>query len=71
MGIFAATNLLEEANDLGSNSTEVALAVGGDDAEKALTGFLGEVGLLEDALGRVDVRKIESGSRVTRVEDGG
>jgi hypothetical protein len=70
MRILAARSLLEEAHDVARDTTEVALAVGRDDAEKALAGLLGEIGLLEDALGGVDVGEVEGGSRMARVEDG-
>lgn len=62
--VVAGGGLLEEAHDVVGNATEIALAVGRDNAEETLAGLLGKVGLLEDALGGVDVRKIQCGSRV-------
>jgi hypothetical protein len=69
-GIVAVGGLLDEAKDVAGDAAQVALAVRGDNAEEALAGFLGQVGLLEDALCRVDVGKIEGGTGVARVEDG-
>ena len=34
-----------------------------------MAGFLGKVGFLEDTLGGIDIRQIQSGGRVAGVED--
>jgi len=70
MGSFAARGLFEEAHEVGGNAIEISVAVGRYDAKQALAGFLGEVGLLEDALGRVNVGEVEGGSRVAGIENG-
>ena len=70
VGILPSGGLLEEAQNIVGHAAEIALAVGGDGTEKTLAGLLGEIGLLEDALGGVDVGKIEGGTRMARVEDG-
>ena len=68
--VFAVGGLLEEAHSCRGHSTKVAACVRRDDAEKALTCFLGEVGFFEDALCGVNIWKIEGGPGVARVEDG-
>lgn len=70
VGLFPRSGLLDEAEDVVGNSAKVALAVGRDDVEQTLAGLLGQVGLLEHAVGRVDVGQVQSGARVARVEDG-
>ncbi len=70
VGVLASCGLLEEAHYVAGDTAKIALAVGRDDAEQTLAGLLGEVGLLEDALGGVDVGEVEGGARVARVEDG-
>lgn len=69
--LVALGRAVEQAHALLEHAVEVALAVGRQDAEDVGSGVLGEVGLLEHALRRVDVRQVERGARVTRVEDGG
>jgi len=71
MGIFTTRCLLEEAHNVVGNSAEVTLAVSRENTQETLSSLLGEVRLLEDALGRVDVGKVESGAGMARVEDGG
>lgn len=68
--IFAVGGLLKEAHDIPSNAAEIAALIGRNNTEQALAGLLGQVGLLEDTLRRVDVRKIESGSGVARIKNG-
>lgn len=69
--LIARRGLLEEAHDVAGDAAHVAARVGRDDGEQALAGFLGEVGLLEDALRGVDVGEVEGGAGVARVEDSG
>jgi hypothetical protein len=69
--LIARRGLLEEAHDIIRDAAHVAARVRRDDTQQALAGLLGEVGLLEDALGRVDVGQVERGAGVARVEDGG
>jgi len=64
MCVFSTGSLLEEAHDVACNAAKVALAVGGDNAEQALAGLLGKIGLLEDTLGGIYVWEVESGSRM-------
>lgn len=70
MRIFTTSSFLEEAHEVIGNAAEIAPLVGRDNTKQTLAGFLGQVGLLENALGRVDVRKVEGSSRMARVEDG-
>lgn len=69
MGILALGSLGEEAQAGLEHTTNVAPAIGGYDAEQVLASLLGEVGLLEDTLGGVNVWQVEGGARVTRIED--
>lgn len=62
--------LLEKANGGACHAGEISLAVRRECGEQILRGFLGQVRLLQDTLGRVHVRQIQSGSRVARVEYG-
>lgn len=70
MRILAAGGLLEKAHNVVCDTAKIALAVRRNNTQKTLAGLLGQVGLLEDALGGVDVRKVEGGTGMTRVEDG-
>lgn len=70
MGFFASGGLLEESDDVVGNTAEISLAVRGNDAEQALAGLLGQVGLLEDTLRRIDVWQVECRAGMTRIEDG-
>ena len=67
----AAHGALREPEDAAGGAHDVAAAVGRHGGEEALGGLLGEVGLLEHALCRVQVRQVEHGARVARVDDGG
>jgi hypothetical protein len=69
VGFLAVCGLLEEANEVVGHAAKIALAVRGYNAKQALASLLGQVGLLENALGRVDVGQIQGSARVTRVED--
>ena len=55
---FAGGGFAEELHRCRCNATHVAASVGGNNAEQALSGFLGEVGLFEHALGGVDVWEV-------------
>lgn len=68
--VVARRRLFEEAERRAGHAANVAARVRRHDAEKALPGFFGQVGLLEHALRRVNVGQVESGARVARVEDG-
>lgn len=70
IGIFAVCSTLKEAKDVLGDTAKVALAVRRYNAEKALASLLGQIGLLEDALGRVYIGQVEGGSRVTGIEYG-
>jgi hypothetical protein len=70
MSLLATGGLLDEPEDVAGNSSEIALAVRGKDAQQALASLLGQIGLLENTLGRVNVRQVESRARVARVKDG-
>jgi len=67
----ALGDLLEETRGARDHAADVFARVRRDDAQQALARFLGQVGLLDDARGRVDVGQVERGARVARVEDGG
>jgi len=71
VGRVASGGLFEEAHGCAGDAANVASRVGGDNGEKAGTGFFGEVGFFEHALGGVDIREVEGGAGVARVEDGG
>ena len=62
---------LEEAHGRRSNPTNVSPSVLRHDRKQTLAGLLGQVGLLENTLGRVYVWKIECRARVTGVKDCG
>lgn len=67
----AGCGFLEEAHGSRSHAADVAAGIRRDNAKQALTGFFGQVGLFEYALGGIDVGQIEGGARVAGVEDGG
>ena len=67
--VVALVGRLGEAEDGARDATEIAARIGPQGAKQALAGFLGQVGLLEDALGGVDVRQVHDGGRVARVEN--
>lgn len=69
MCLIASGGLLEEANKIVGNTTHVALGVRGDDTKKALASFLCQIGLLENALSRIDVGKIKRCARMAGVEN--
>lgn len=58
--VVAGRDFLEERGGSRKHAADVVARVGRDDAEEALAGFFGEVGLLEDALRGVDVGQVES-----------
>ena len=70
VGIVAVGGLLDEAHDIASDAAKIAMAVSRDNTEQTLSCFFRKIGLLEHALGGVDVRQIERRPRVTRVENG-
>lgn len=70
VSFLAVGGLLEEADDVVGDTTQIALTVGGNDTKQTLSSFLGQVRLLENTLGRVNVRQIEGGTRMARVKDG-
>lgn len=61
---------LGEAEYLLSDASHVTRGVGGHGAQETLAGLGRQVGLLENTLGGVEVRQVETGARVARVEDG-
>lgn len=67
----AGCGFLEETHGRRCHFSDIATSVRGDDTEETLTGFFGEVGLFEDALGGVDVWEIEGRAGVAGIEDGG
>ena len=69
--VVAADGFLEQAQRCRRHTADVAARVRGHDAEEALAGFFGEIGLLEETLRGVDVGEVEGGAGVARVEDGG
>lgn len=71
ISILATASLLEEAHNIVGHTAQITAAIRRHGAEQALTSLFGEVGLLEDALGGVDVGQVEGSARVARVEDGG
>jgi hypothetical protein len=70
MGGVSLSGFLEEPHDVVGDAGQIALAVGRDSVQEPLASLLGKVGLLYDALRRVDVGEVESCARVARVEDG-
>ena len=69
--LIPVRGFLDEAHEVARHAAHVAARIGRDDGEQALPGFLGEVGLFEDALGGVDVGEVQGGAGVAGVEDGG
>ena len=65
----ARGGLLEERHRSRRHAAYIATGVGRHDTEQTLAGLLGEVGLLEDTLGGVDVGEIQGSSRVAGVEN--
>lgn len=58
-----------KAKDRFRNTTQVARGVCGQSAQETLARFFGQVGLLQNTLGRVDVWQIHDRSAVARVKD--
>ena len=69
--LIARCRLLKESHRCTRNSTHIAFRIGRNDTEQPLPGLLGQIGLFEHTLGRVDVGEVESGARMAGVEDGG
>lgn len=69
VGLVAAHGRLEQLAEAAHDSAHIALGVRHGGAQETLAGLLGEVRLLEGALGRVHIGKVENGARVARVED--
>lgn len=69
VGLVASSRFLEEAEGGRSHAAEVAARVARHNTEQALTRLLGEIGLLENTLGGVNVGKVECRARMTRIED--
>lgn len=65
----ALGGLLDEAHRGGHHAAHITTSVCGDHAEQALTGFLGQVGLLEDTGGGVDIGQVQGGAGVAGIED--
>lgn len=70
VAVVAAQRLAGEADDGRDGAAEVAARVRRDGAQRARARLGHQVGLLEHALGRVDVRQVHGRARVARVEDG-
>lgn len=69
--LVAFRGLLDEAHGGGHHATHITTSVRRHDAEQALTGFLSQIRFLEHTRGRVDVREIQRGTGVTRIENRG
>lgn len=67
--LIALGRLLEEPNGRRHHAAHVATRVSRNHTQQALARLLGQVGFLEDTLGRVDVGQVECGTRVTGIED--
>lgn len=67
----ACCSFLEETHSSRRNAAHVATSVRRDNPKQSLTSFFGEVRFFEDALGGVDVGKVEGRAGVAGVEDGG
>lgn len=71
MSLAATTKgSLGEPKHAAGDAAHIAAGVGGKGGQEASAGFLGEVGLLEYALGAVHVREVHDRARVAAVEDG-
>ena len=68
--LAAVGRLFEEPDRRVGHAREVSLPIGVDRTEQILRCLLGQVGLLEHSLRRVDVRQVQRRSRVARVKDG-
>ena len=67
---LALGRFLEEAHGRRDHAAHVPARVRRDHSQESLPCFLGQVGLLENALRRVDVRQVERGAGVARIKDG-
>lgn len=67
--LVARSDFLEQARSARHHAGHVLASIRGHNAQKTLASFLGQVGLLEHTLGGVEVRKVERGARMARVED--
>jgi hypothetical protein len=65
VGVIAICSFLEEPEQVTSNASQITLAIGRNDTKETLTSFLCKVRLLEHTLCRVNVRQVESRSRMT------
>lgn len=71
MSLAATTKgSLGEPKHAGGDAAHVTAGIGGKGGQEASAGLLGEVGLLEHALGAVHVRKVHDRARMAAVEDG-
>ncbi|KAG9967275.1 peptidase C14, partial [Aureobasidium melanogenum] len=70
IAVIAPCDLLEQAHSSTRHTANVATSIAADNAQQALAGFFGKVGLLEYTLSGIDIWQIQSGARVARVEDG-
>lgn len=71
VGIVSSGSFLKDANSGRKHRAHISTRVGGNGLEQALASFFGNIWLLEDTLGGVDVGEIESGSGMAGVEDCG
>ena len=70
VNVITTDGFLEETECASRHAANVTTCVRRYDTQKALTGFFGEIRLLEETLGRVNVWQIERGAGVAGVEDG-
>lgn len=68
--VVARKGRLGQAENGARSASQVSPRVRGEGVEQTRGSFLGQVGLLQDTLGGVDVRKIHDCGRMARVEDG-
>lgn len=71
MCVITLCRARKQPQPLFKHAIQIALAIRRQHAEDVGAGVFGEVGFFEDALGRVNVWKIEGGAGMARVKDGG
>lgn len=68
--IAAAKRCLGDGEQAAGHASNIATSIGANSRKQTLTSLLGKVGLLDDALGAVDIGQIKNGARVAAVKDG-
>ena len=67
--ISAAKCCLGDGEQAASHASNIATSIGTNSGKQTLTSLLGKVGLLDHALGAVNIGQIHNGAGVTAIED--